>query len=53
MVVVTQPDLMVVDKHDEKAVVVDVTIPSGRNIRKKEHEKLKKYEGRKEELETM
>ena len=33
--------------------MVDVTIPSDGSIRKKEHEKLKKYQGLKEELEKM
>ena len=32
-------------------VVVDVAIPSDYNIRKKEHEKLEKYQGLREELE--
>ena len=44
---------MVVDKHHRTAVVVDVAIPSNGNIRKKEHEKLEKYQGLKEELEKM
>ena len=38
------------EKQEKKAVVVDVIIPSDSNIGKKEHEKLKKYEGLKEEL---
>ena len=41
-----QPDVAVVDKHQRTAVVVDVIIPSKGNIRKKEHEKLEKYQGR-------
>ena len=35
------------------AVVVDAAIPSDGNIRRKEHEKLEKYQGLKEELEKM
>lgn len=46
-----QPDIVVVDKLQGKAVVVDIAIPSDGNIRKKEHEKLEKYQGLKEELE--
>ena len=34
-------------------VVVDVAITTDSNIRKKEHEKLEKYQGQKEELERM
>ena len=41
------------DKHQRKAVVVDVAIPSNGNIRKKERKKLEKYQELKEELEKM
>ena len=43
MVVVSRPDIVVVDKSEKTAVVLDVAIPSDNNIRKKEHEKLEKY----------
>ena len=42
-----QPDIVVVDKQEKRAVVVDVAISS--KIRKKEHEKIKRYQGLKEE----
>ncbi|TWW57282.1 hypothetical protein D4764_07G0000010 [Takifugu flavidus] len=45
LVVANQPDIVV--------VVIDVAIPSDSNIRKKEHEKLEKYQGLKEEMERM
>ncbi len=48
-----QPDIVLIDKQQKKAVVIDVAIPSDSNIRKKEHEKLEKYQGLKEELEKM
>uniref|UniRef100_A0A3B3HW39 Reverse transcriptase domain-containing protein n=1 Tax=Oryzias latipes TaxID=8090 RepID=A0A3B3HW39_ORYLA len=51
MVMANQPDIVVVDKEQRKAVVVDVAVPSDGNIRKKEHEKLEKYQGLREELE--
>ena len=44
---------MVVYKQQRKAVVIDVAIPSDSNIKKKEHEKLEKYQGLREELEEM
>ena len=44
LVMANQPDIVVVDKHQRTAVVVDVTITSNSNIRKKEHEKLEKYQ---------
>ena len=53
MEVANQPEIVVVDKQEKKAVMVDVAITSDSNIRKKEHEKLKKYQGLKEELERM
>ena len=42
---------MVVDKKQKMAVVVDVAVTNDSNVRKKEHEKLEKYQGLKEELE--
>ncbi len=49
MVVTDQPDMVVVDIQQKKAVVKDVAILSDSNIRKKEHEKLEKYQGLKVE----
>ena len=34
-------------------VMIDVAIPSDRNIKRKKHEKLQKYQGLKEEVEKM
>ncbi|XP_078022977.1 uncharacterized protein LOC144462717 [Epinephelus lanceolatus] len=48
-----QPDIVVVEKHQKKAVVVDVAIPADSNIRKKEHKKVEKYQELKEQLEQM
>lgn len=48
-----QSDLVAFDKHQKKAVVIDIPIPSNSKISKKEHEKLKKYQGLKDELEKM
>ncbi|KAF7652030.1 hypothetical protein LDENG_00102420 [Lucifuga dentata] len=45
-----QPDV-VVDKEQKKAVVIDVAVPADSNIRKKEHQKIHKYQGLKEEQE--
>ena len=42
-----------VDKEQKRAVVIDVAIPVDANIRKKEHEKIEKYQGLKEQLERM
>ena len=48
-----QQDIVMVNKSDLQAVGVDVAIPSDGNIRKKEHKKLEKHQGLKEELERM
>ena len=53
LVMANQPDIVLIDKQQKKAVVIDVAIPSDSNIRKKEHEKLEKYQGLKKELEKM
>uniref|UniRef100_A0A3P9LU28 D(1B) dopamine receptor n=1 Tax=Oryzias latipes TaxID=8090 RepID=A0A3P9LU28_ORYLA len=50
-VVSAAPDIVVVDKEQRKAVVVDAAVPSDGNIRKKDHEELEKYQGLREELE--
>ena len=42
-----------VNKWDKKSLGVDVAIHGDFNIRKKEHERLKKDQGLKEELEWM
>ena len=52
MWVANQPDTVVANKHETKALV-DVAIPTDSKIRKKEHEKLEKYQVLKEELEKM
>ncbi|TWW64501.1 Transcription factor 7-like 1-B HMG box transcription factor 3-B [Takifugu flavidus] len=53
MVVVNQPDIVMIDKHQKTVVVIDEAIPSDSNIRKKEHEKLENYQGLKEEIVRM
>ncbi|KAF7660183.1 hypothetical protein LDENG_00287560 [Lucifuga dentata] len=44
--------MVVVDKQQKRAVVIDVAVPADSNIRKKEHQKIQKYQGLKEELGT-
>lgn len=46
-------DTVVVNKEQKAAVVIDVSVPSDNNLRKKEYEKLGKYQSLKEELERM
>ncbi|KAF7654704.1 hypothetical protein LDENG_00066000, partial [Lucifuga dentata] len=46
-----QPDMVVVDKEQKRAVVIDVAVPADSNIKKKGHKKIEKYQGLKEELE--
>ena len=44
---------MLIDKQQRKVVLIEVTIPSDSNIRKKEHEELEKYPGLKAEQGKM
>lgn len=46
-----RPDIMVVDKEQKRAVMMDVAIPADGEIKKKGHEKIKKYQELKKELE--
>ena len=46
-----QPDIVIVDKQKKEAVVIDIAVPRDSNIKNKEHEKLEKYQGLKEDLE--
>ncbi len=48
-----QSDIVLTDTQRKKAVLTDVAIPSDSKIRKKEHQKLEKYQGLKKELEKM
>ncbi|KAM3621613.1 uncharacterized protein V6R79_013592 [Siganus canaliculatus] len=45
------PDTATVGKQQKEAALIDEAIPSDSNIRRKEHKKLGKYQGLKEELE--
>lgn len=37
--------MVVLDKKKKKAVIIDVAMPNDDNIKKKEHDKIKKYQG--------
>ena len=52
LVMVNQPDIVAVDKHQKTTVVVDVASPSDGYIGKKEHEKLEKYQQLKKSWKT-
>ena len=41
------------DKLQKEAAVIDVVVPSGCNMKKKEHEKIEEYQGLKEEAGKM
>ena len=50
-VLANQPDIVVVDKQKKGAIVINIAVLSDSNIKKKEYEKLEKYQRLKEELE--
>lgn len=49
MVMANQPDVVVADKQQKRTIVIDVTVPSDTTTKQKEHKKLEKYQGLKEE----
>lgn len=49
----SQPDIVVVDKEQRRAVVIDVGIPSDSTIREKEHKNLEKHQALKAQLDQM
>ena len=38
-----QPDIIVVDRRNKMAILIDISIPGDWNVATKEHEKLTKY----------
>lgn len=53
LVMANQLHIMLTDKQQKRAVVINVAILSDSHIIKKEHEKVENYQGPKEELEKM
>lgn len=51
-IIANQPGISVVDENQKSALVID-KVPTGRNIRKKEYEKLEKYQRLKEEFKKV
>ena len=45
LVVANQPDIVLIDKQQRKAAVIDVTIPCDSNIKKKNRRSLKNIKG--------
>ena len=43
-VMANQTEIVVVDKHQKRAVVIDITFPSGSDIQTNERERLEKYQ---------
>ena len=39
LVMANQPDMVVVDKHPKKAVVINVSIPNDSHMKRKQHKK--------------
>ena len=45
-----QPDMVIIDNQKKEAVVIDIAVPSDSNIKKKEYEKMEKYQGTGEDV---
>lgn len=52
LMMTNQPDIVILDKQRRKAVVTEVATSSDSSIKKKEHEKLGKYQGLREALKS-
>ncbi len=52
-VMANQPDIVIIDKHKKEATIIDVAIPNDSNIKKKEQEKVEKYQPLREELQRI
>ncbi|XP_069610576.1 cytochrome P450 2C42-like [Ranitomeya imitator] len=52
-VLATLPNIVIVDKNQKTAMLIDVAVPSDSNLKKKEYEKLEKYQCLKGELEKI
>ena len=50
-VLANQPDIVVVDKGNKRATIIDIAVPSDYNIASKEKEKVEKYQPLREEIE--
>jgi hypothetical protein len=46
-----QPDIIVVDKEEKRATIIDIAVPNDYNIASKEKEKVEKYQPLREEIE--
>ena len=45
-----RPDIVIVNKMEKTALIIDVTIPGGKRIIGKEKEKIEKYQNLKKEI---
>lgn len=48
-----KPDIVVLEKEKKKCIIIDVAIPGDNRIRKKEKEKIEKYQELKNEITKM
>ena len=53
IVTARRPDLIVVDKQEKTAKIIDVAVPLDKNVRAKEEEKVQKYQDLKLEIQRL
>ena len=48
-----RPDLIVIDKKEQKGIIIDITIPDDVTVEEKEKEKVEKYQDLKKEIRRL
>ena len=48
-----RPDLIVIDKKEQKVIIIDIAVPADVRVEKKEKEKLEKYQDLKKEIRRL
>ena len=48
-----RPDLIVIDKKEQKGIIIDIAIPADVRVEKKEKEKVEKYQDLKKEIRRL
>ena len=48
-----RPDLIVIDKKEQKGIINDITVPAAVTVEEKEKEKVEKYQNLKKEIRRL
>ena len=53
LIEVRQPDIIVIDKKEQKGIIIDIAVPADVRVEKKEKEKVEKYQDLKKEIRRL